>query len=588
MKTAITIIFGLLALFFSNICLTQNKLPYPIIFIHGLAGSDGTFGDSMEYLRDHNNLGEINVFDICLNADNEDETSLMSEDVKWENFVHNDEEIFLGRRNYTGDEEDYVHEWTESNIFAVNFKEEKFEGANGFFNDYFDQSNQAAIYKQGYALNKMIQEVLDFTGAEKVILVGHSMGGLCIREYLQRTNENNMHINWIDPTTPDGHKVARVATFGTPHLGSTVSPDPTKSDIPDEQGKSEANRDMLWEYDSYNFCDGYEQGIYLFGGNEHCIESEEGILGNKTFANVDINCNGSQNDDIIGINKAYDSQEYNPDMPLPLNIKYTYMTSIWIGWDIGLIGDGAVDINRQWLYDEDRIPVPYNITDTLLSDVFHTSEGNDYLTLIRGLDEPKQFSLAYGLNLNHEIIGYVTYQQNRIELDEDVFKLKCGENSMIGFVYNDQYSNIHTIEFYDLNENLILSKDVTDIIDTTFVNIPANDSEIYVKLIGNATPTSWENPYQISAYPIVPTSVLKMSKLSANIYPNPTSGNCTIKLSDNKPCSIKIYNANSTEVFYSEMKQSNVFNFDFLSNGIYTVKIDSKSSSISKKLVILK
>ena len=91
-----------------------------------------------------------------------------------------------------------------------------------------------------------------------------------------------------------------------------------------------------------------------------------------------------------------------------------------------------------------------NITDTLLSDVFHTSEGNDYLTLIRGLDEPKQFSLAYGLNLNHEIIGYVTYQQNRIELDEDVFKLKCGENSMIGFVYNDQYSNIHTIEFYDL------------------------------------------------------------------------------------------------------------------------------------------
>ena len=38
----------------------------------------------------------------------------------------------------------------------------------------------------------MIQEVLDFTGADKVVLVGHSIDGLCIREYLQRTDENGV------------------------------------------------------------------------------------------------------------------------------------------------------------------------------------------------------------------------------------------------------------------------------------------------------------------------------------------------------------------------------------------------------------
>jgi pimeloyl-ACP methyl ester carboxylesterase len=588
MKTFFSILFSLIAMAYFNSCFSQNKLPYPIIFVHGLADYENAFAGSMEYLRDHDNLGEINVFDIVLNADDDTESSIMSEDVKWEDFTYDGEEINIGRRNYSDDIDEYVHEWTDSNLFAINFQEESIDGANGFFNDYFDQSNEAAIFKQGFALNKMIQEVLDYTGAEKVILVGHSMGGMCIREYLQRTDENDIHVNWIDPTTEDGHKVARVVTFGTPHLGSNTSLDPTKSQIPDEFGNSEANRDLLYEYNSYTFCDDYPQGIYMFGGNEHCIASEDGFFGNSTFDNVDINCNGSQTDDIVGINESPESFSYNPEMPLPTNIKYTYITSIWIGWNIGLIGDGAVAIERQWLHDQNDNPVPLGITDTLLTDVFHTNEGNDYLTVIRGLDEPNSFSLAYELNLNREIFGYVTYQQNRISYDEDVFKLKCGENNTIAFVFNGELSAINTIEFYDLNETLIMSKNIVNAIDTTFVSLPGSDNEIYVKLIGTATPTSWENPYKIIYYPIEITESAINNSISASIYPNPTSGICTINRSDNEPCSIRIYDANSAEVFYSETGQSNKFDFNFLPNGIYTVKLDSKSNSISKKLVILK
>jgi pimeloyl-ACP methyl ester carboxylesterase len=588
MKTFFSILFSLIAMAYFNSCFSQNKLPYPIIFVHGLADYENAFAGSMEYLRDHDNLGEINVFDIVLNADDDTESSIMSEDVKWEDFTYDGEEINIGRRNYSDDIDEYVHEWTDSNLFAINFQEESIDGANGFFNDYFDQSNEAAIFKQGFALNKMIQEVLDYTGAEKVILVGHSMGGMCIREYLQRTDENDIHVNWIDPTTEDGHKVARVVTFGTPHLGSNTSLDPTKSQIPDEFGNSEANRDLLYEYNSYTFCDEYPQGIYMFGGNEHCIASEDGFFGNSTFDNVDINCNGSQTDDIVGINESPESFSYNPEMPLPTNIKYTYITSIWIGWNIGLIGDGAVSIERQWLHDQNDNPVPLGITDTLLTDVFHTNEGNDYLTVIRGLDEPNSFSLAYELNLNREIFGYVTYQQNRISYDEDVFKLKCGENNTIAFVFNGELSAINTIEFYDLNETLLMSKNIVNAIDTTFVSLPESDNEIYVKLIGTATPTSWENPYKINYYPIEITESAINNSISASIYPNPTSGICTIIRSDNEPCSIRIYDANSAEVFYSETGQSNKFDFNFLPNGIYTVKLDSKSNSISKKLVILK
>ncbi|MDD2385739.1 MAG: alpha/beta fold hydrolase [Bacteroidales bacterium] len=566
---------------------SQNKLPYPIIFVHGLAGSENTFGETLEYLRDHDNLGEINVFDIVLNADDNTETSLMFEDVKWADFIFDDTEIKLGRRNFVSSISDYVHEWTDSNLFALNFKEENIDGAHSFFGDHFDQSNESAIFKQGYALNKMIQEVLDYTGAEKVILVGHSMGGLCIREYLQRTDESNVHVNWIDPTTENGHKVARVITVGTPHLGANTSLDPTKSELPNALGITEANRDLLYEYNNYTFCEGYPQGIYLFGGNENCIKGEGGLFGNSTFKNVDINCNGSETDDIIGVNESPESFSYNPEMPLPTNIKYTYITSIWIGWDVGLIGDGAVSIDRQWLYDENNNPVPLGITDTLLTNVFHTSIPKEPSTVIRGMDEPNSFSLAYGLNLNQKTIGYITYQQDGISLDEDVFRLRCEENSTIAFVYNGEESGVNIIEFYDLNENLILSKDIINSIDTTFVTVPATDNEIYVKLIGNATSTSWENPYKIHSYPVDITNNPINNYITASIFPNPASGLVTIKVSDKQLCKLSIYNNNAAKVFETEINQNKEFDFSFLPNGIYTIKFDLDNESISKKLVII-
>jgi triacylglycerol lipase len=55
---------------------------------------------------------------------------------------------------------------------------------------------------------RRIEAVLAATGAERLILVGHSMGGLVSRAYLQRYGEA---------------RVARLVTLGTPHQGSELA-----------------------------------------------------------------------------------------------------------------------------------------------------------------------------------------------------------------------------------------------------------------------------------------------------------------------------------------------------------------------------
>lgn len=152
------------------ILFAQPKPPYPIIFVHGLSDSDECFEVPMRYLNNTfdeessgYNWGNINSFDIVLNFDDDNKTSLLDEDVRWEDCYFDEKLILLGRRNY----ERTSNKWdSKSSIYAVNFQEERITGASGILNDLFDHSNESAIYKQGFALGKMIKEVLEYTGAQ--------------------------------------------------------------------------------------------------------------------------------------------------------------------------------------------------------------------------------------------------------------------------------------------------------------------------------------------------------------------------------------------------------------------------------------
>ncbi|HIP31467.1 MAG TPA: T9SS type A sorting domain-containing protein [Crocinitomicaceae bacterium] len=557
----------------------QNNLPYPIIFVHGLAGSDVTFGTTMEYLSLHDSLGDINVYDVILNADHDNTSSLFLDDVKSNDFIFNGTFINVGRRNFSPSVSTFVDGWTGSNIFAINFQEERIRGASGSVNDYFDQSNESGIFKQGYALELMIQEVLTYTNAEKVILVGHSMGGLAIREYLQRYDfVTSIHTNWVDPFSAEGHKVARVATYGTPHLGSNASPDPTKASvIPNALGDTEANRDLLWEYNSYTNCTGLAKGIYMFGGNELCIQS---ITGNATFPNVDINCNGVEGDDIVGINENYYSYDYNPIMPLPLNIDYTYMCSIWSSWGSSLTGDGAVSIHRQWLHQLD-IPSPIGLADTTMNTIDHLSEGSDFKTIIRGIDEPEVNERAFGVALNHKVIAYVTFQSNMLPEDRDVFVVNCAGIDSLDISLTSFSSGVNMIEVYDATNTLISFFNVTSP-SQLYSTVCPTDS-MYFHFIGTATNTTWENPYKIEFMPKTFVGVEDIViDYSVLLFPNPASNVLNIQ-NDAVKFEVIIYSLEGR--FIERNVNQNKIDISDYSKGVYLLQIKTGKETITKRFI---
>jgi pimeloyl-ACP methyl ester carboxylesterase len=70
-------------------------------------------------------------------------------------------------------------------------------------------------------IDKAVAELCRQTGAEKVALVGHSMGGLAIRAWMR-----------VHGT----HRVARIVTLGTPHAGTKIDLHP----------KTANGKQMLW------------------------------------------------------------------------------------------------------------------------------------------------------------------------------------------------------------------------------------------------------------------------------------------------------------------------------------------------------
>lgn len=478
---------------------SQNKYAYPIVFIHGSASSDATWEKTFTHLKNRDGLGDINVFDVALNADDDNTNASLTNDIKWDDVVYQGTTIHLGKRNFEEDIANTTDGWIGDNVFAINFQEERFKGNQS--TEYFEESNESAIYKQGKAIGVLINEVLNHTGKDKVILVAHSMGGLAVREYLQRTDPiTGEHINWVYPNeSVTGHRVARFVTYGTPHLGQNGAPDPTRSENPDVLGETESNRDMIWEYQGYT--PPYDnitpaQGIYLFGGNELYVASTST---HSTFPNADINCNGFEGDTIIGINEGFNSFDYNPSMPLPTNIPYTYIVGK-IGCILGLCGDGLIDQDRQYLHNSSNDVSPVGFSDTVMTKVLHTSQGGDVRGIIRGIDEPESFGFAYEISQNNNYIGYITSQMFGDLYDQDMYKIDCDgdvldviiRNNLSGLdsiiIYNNLYQRVYETPIF--NQSGLSRHTIDQLIPGTY----------FISLKGIATSISWEHPYGLMYY----------------------------------------------------------------------------------------
>lgn len=440
-----------------------GESPYPIIFIHGLNSNDIKWLPTINKLKETWETSLNNVMHVVLNARGGDTTAC-------ENDV-----LFLSKDT----KGQIVNKLVKSNIFAVNFQ--NFWNRNSTAPRIItysnktpgrkeSQSNQSAIYKQGYALKRCIEEVLSVTGAEKVILAGHSMGGLAIREYLQHRNlwsNKNDIIN--------GHKVAKVLTIGTPHLGSNMS----KVNIELLTGidnKSESVRDLRYSYDLLNRI----PGAYLFGNSENKIPGR--------YFNKDVNCNGSVSDYITGLNK---NTSFNTQIPLPSNILYTWITSKVSP----LNSDGIVDIDRQWLHTE-NIPQPADVADTLLTNKLHWNETEDYISVIRGLDEPDTPESAYNISLNKTYAGFITTQQNNEPLDIDYFKINIYNTGDLNVSINGSGTGLFDISILSTIGESLINKPINN--GTGTITYNAIPGEYFIRITGYGNQNINFNSYRLT------------------------------------------------------------------------------------------
>jgi len=181
----------------SNTTLNSQKYTYPIIFVHGWTGDSRTWDDFSQKADSIYGWSYGGRLDYCLNPDGTQSTS--------------DTEILVFANSNNLSPADYYYL-----NFDISASGVLYVGNDSVpFND--DLSNQSAITKQGWAVKDAIDKVLDASGAEKVILVGHSMGGLASREYIQNSS------NW---QSDGNHHVAKLLTIATPNGGSNciVSP----------------------------------------------------------------------------------------------------------------------------------------------------------------------------------------------------------------------------------------------------------------------------------------------------------------------------------------------------------------------------
>jgi pimeloyl-ACP methyl ester carboxylesterase len=398
--------FGLQNIVEKTTLTSQTKLPYPVIFIHGLNSSKSTWSwdTTASELMTPFGLTYGGRFDVNLNYDDNPTTSNLTTDT----YLYNSTPT-----TFEGGDIYYVN-------FAVDSGGIINTNSDGTIaNSCSNLSNQSAIAKQGYALKQIIYRVMQLTVRDKVVLMGHSMGGLASREYLQNTN------NWQNDGLPH---VAKLATTGTPHGGSNA----LGGQIFGVNYSSEAIRDLK------------KLSVYLEGGYESSV--------NASYLNSDVNCNGISNDglNVLGLNQR----------DLFSDVDYSCVIGTALSID-GDGGDGAVTVTSANLNNANSSYS--NITQNIFSvNKIHTQLTGDWYSIMQAIDEPNNFPVAYEIGVNNIYYGFISEQSTQCSYyptDFDDYKFSISSNSNVSISLNT------SIPFY-LNAR-IMSNDQTTQIGTT-------------------------------------------------------------------------------------------------------------------------
>ncbi|WP_026726701.1 alpha/beta fold hydrolase [Flavobacterium sasangense] len=519
----------------------ESKLPYPIIFIHGLNSSSETWNTSTDYYDTQYGFTFGGRFDFCLNADNNNTTTNKNfyptagaDIAAFESLVQN------------GD------------YFYVNFN----VNPNGAVGTTV-LSNQSAIAKQGAAVRVAVQRVMEITGKDKVILVGHSMGGLASREYIQNT------YNW---QSDNKHHVAKLLTLGTPHGGSNAS-DNLLAFMTGTDVSSEAIRDLKTTY----YYSG-EGGHFLFGGLE--VQNSSSMNDNSyspDFYNSDINCNGIVGENIQGLNQK------SIDNLIDFSCVIGRITN---AFGSNITTDGVV-------------PEPSSNMNTYLTGLtypaklFYFNSGYDIIEnhtelpgypyqMMQGLDEPNFKELAYGIQTNKNYIGYTTVQ-NPTGADNDYFKFTVTDNV-------NAIVNVSSIVTSAMNGTILNSAG-------TAVGASQNNSgatisftrtlapgDYYLKLTSTSpTNTNYTTPYQFNI-----TTTLSADDTSFEsfvFYPNPVKDILNLENITLSKATVYSLLGQLIETKTFENATSNTLDLSSLESGIYLIVLENDSQQKTIKVV---
>ncbi|ESU25375.1 internalin, predicted acetyltransferases and hydrolase [Flavobacterium saliperosum S13] len=520
----------------------ESKLAYPIIFIHGLNSSSETWNVTTNYLDSQYSYTYGGRFDFCLNADGNNTTTN-------KNFYP----------TAGADIAAFESAVVNGDYYYVNFNVK----VDGSFNTDV-LSNQSAIAKQGAAVKKAVERVLQLTGKDKVILVGHSMGGLASREYIQNT------YNW---QSDNRHHVAKLLTIGTPHGGSNAS-DNILAGLIGTDVSSEAIRDLKTSY----YYSG-EAGRFLFGGTE--IQNSSNMNDNSyspDFYNVDINCNGVVGESIQGLNQK----------PIDHFIDFsTVIGRITNAFGGNITTDGVVE-------------EPSSKMDTYLTGltyptkIFYFNSGYDiienhtelpgyYYQIMQGLDEPNFKELAYEIAPNKTYLGYTTIQAPT-GADNDYYKFTVTDNVTANVGITSIVTSAMNATILDSTGTAVGAAQNNSGASLNFTRSLTPGSYFLKVTSTSPTNTNYQTPYN---FIITSTLATPENSLSAmTFYPNPVKE--VLHLDNVSISKASVYSVLGQQLdmkSFDSSLTSNTIDMSGYSKGVYLIVLENEGQQQTIKVI---
>ena len=485
------------------------KIPYPIIYVHGLVGNAASWEEMSSFMTPA--LGPPVELRFCLNADGSLYTSNAAYDIA--SFIPSN--------------------LISANHYLINFNCNSSNLCDASVS--MDQSNQSGIYKQAEAIGIAIDEVLDATGANKVILLGHSMGGVASREYLQ----NGEH--WQNPS---GHRLAKLVTSGSPHVGFDLGSKLAKwpGVIQGIDVDSEAVRDLKNRHTGP-----FESnlGVFLWGGEESQTYMYDDIF---TWYNVDVNCNGITGTTVTGLNER--------TMPNDLEFASLYdtndliVTSAWplfhnIPGDLTAGEDLCSVLDNGWNGSFSCESWGWNVEGGVT--LGHNELPDQTVETLWALDEADDYSKSYEIVLDETYVGFLTPQSSSTDMyegysgydsdyDDYIITIPSGGGSLaVTASFEDYYATGSSMILLKVNPDGSLSL-VTGIEDVgTMETMEANVSggQYILEFIGNVSNELEWGLYVFTLSLNQTNSVTEpVSSNGIEVWPNPASEEIQISLGE--------------------------------------------------------